>query len=59
MSGEEACNIDRYHGVKCLAGVGGELVWAGDTKASLISSPDEQWDQVLLIRYHSIEAFLR
>lgn len=38
--------------------VGGELVWAGSAKGSLIAPAGEVWDEVLLVRYPSIEAFV-
>lgn len=40
-----------------VQGVGGELVWAGDTLAGVIGPEDEHWDEVLLVRYPSIQAF--
>ena len=58
ISGEQAYENYAEGAFQCLQKVGGELVWSGDAKASLISPVGEEWDQVLLIRYPSIEKFL-
>ena len=42
-----------------VRGVGGELVWSGDTLAGVIAPEGERWDEVLLVRYPSIQAFAR
>jgi uncharacterized protein (DUF1330 family) len=42
-----------------VAQVGGSLVWIGEARGSVIGPPDEQWDQIFLIRYPSIEMFIR
>lgn len=63
-NGEPACSgraAYRRYGEKAIAhlqGVGAELVWHGDAKASVIAPPDEQWDEILLVRYPSIEQFV-
>lgn len=41
-----------------VKGVGGELVWSGDALAGVIAPEDEHWDEVLLVRYPSIQAFM-
>ena len=41
-----------------VRGVGGELVWKGKALAGVIAPEDEKWDDVLLVRYPSINAFL-
>ena len=33
-------------------------IWSGRSVGSLIAPPDESWDQVLLVRYPSIDAFM-
>ncbi|MDX1598408.1 MAG: DUF1330 domain-containing protein, partial [Marinobacter sp.] len=35
-----------------------EVIWSGRGVGALIAPPDESWDQVLLVRYPSIDAFL-
>ncbi len=40
-----------------VQGVGGEMVWSGHTLAGVIAPEDEHWDEVLLVRYPSIQAF--
>ena len=44
---------------KQVAQVGGSLVWIGEALGSVIGPPDEQWDQIFLIRYPSFEMFIR
>lgn len=58
-SGREAY-LERYGpaSFEHVTRVGGELVWAGHAAGSLIAPPDEHWDDVLLVRYPSIEAFM-
>ena len=41
-----------------LAGVGGELVYAGLGGAALIAEAGQAWDAVLLVKYPSRAAFL-
>lgn len=40
-----------------VKGVGGELVWSGEGLAAVIAPEEEHWDEVLLVRYPSIQAF--
>ena len=40
-----------------VRGVGGEMVWKGKSLAGVIAPENEQWDEVLLVRYPSKEAF--
>lgn len=42
-----------------VAAVGGELLWLGAVQAQLIAPTDEQWDEVMLVRYPSVAAFLQ
>jgi uncharacterized protein (DUF1330 family) len=39
--------------------VGGQPLWMGDARASVIAPDDESWDEVLLVHYPSRAAFLR
>ena len=41
-----------------VRGVGGEMVWKGKALAGVIAPEGEKWDDVLLVRYPSINAFL-
>lgn len=58
-SGREA--YQRYGRVaqQQVAAVGGELLWLGAVQAQLIAPSDEQWDEVMLVRYPSVTAFLQ
>ncbi|MFT4571264.1 MAG: hypothetical protein ACI8TX_001719 [Hyphomicrobiaceae bacterium] len=44
--------------VERIATVGGEIVWMGTAKASVIAPEGEDWDDVVLVRYPSRSAFL-
>jgi uncharacterized protein (DUF1330 family) len=41
-----------------VTAIGGDVIWVGDAKAALIAPPDESWDEVILVRYPSIEKFV-
>ncbi|HQI80785.1 MAG TPA: DUF1330 domain-containing protein [Deltaproteobacteria bacterium] len=43
---------------KPLGEVGAKAVWLSRVLACVIAPEDEQWDQVLLVRYPSVDAFL-
>ncbi len=57
-SGREAYRRYSRTAVKQVAAVGGEVVWAGAAMLGVIAPPDERWDDVLLVRYPSVAAFL-
>lgn len=59
MSGRDAYQIYREAASKLVAKVGGETVWKGDAKAEVIAPASEEWDEVFLVRYPSIEAFIQ
>ena len=41
-----------------VIGVGGRLVLAGSFDASVIGDPSEHWDQIAIVDYPSVDAFL-
>ncbi|MDO8331959.1 MAG: DUF1330 domain-containing protein [Fluviicoccus sp.] len=57
-SGREAYR--RYSEVALvkLAEIGAEVIFMGDAKGSVIAPPEESWDEVLLVRYPSIQVFM-
>ncbi|HLV77248.1 MAG TPA: DUF1330 domain-containing protein [Marinobacter sp.] len=57
-SGRDAYQRYMAEAAKCVRAVGAEVIWSGRSVGSLIAPPDESWDQVLLVRYPSINAFL-
>lgn len=59
VSGREAYACYRQAASKLVAEVGGGPVWSGDVKASIIAPAGEDWDEVFLVRYLSIEKFLQ
>lgn len=56
-SGRQAYGEYSKTALRKVQGVGGELVWMGRTRASLIAPEGEHWDEVLLVRYPSAAAF--
>lgn len=58
-SGREA--YKRYSRIaqKHVAAIGGELAWLGSVQAHLIAPAQERWDDVMLVRYPSVAAFLQ
>lgn len=58
-SGAEAYRRYSKTAVVKIAEVGGEVLWMGKALAAVIAPPEERWDEVVLVRYPSPEAFLR
>jgi len=56
-SGREAYQAYTKIASKTLAEIGGEMFWRGLVCGSLIAPEGETWDEALLIKYPSIEAF--
>ncbi|MCE5275899.1 MAG: DUF1330 domain-containing protein [Syntrophaceae bacterium] len=42
-----------------LSAIGGKAIWMSKAMSSLIAPEGETWDEVLLVRYPSSEAFLK
>lgn len=57
-TGREAYSLYMAEAAACVKAVGAEVIWSGRSVGSLIAPPDESWDQVLLVRYPSIDAFM-
>ena len=57
-SGREAYRRYSKVAIRKVAGVGGNVVWAGAAMTGVIAPPGERWDDVLLVRYPSVAAFL-
>lgn len=56
-SGREAYQAYTKIASKTLAEIGGELFWRGPVHGCLIAPEWETWDEAMLIKYPSIEAF--
>lgn len=56
-SGREAYRRYSEVALQKLAQIGARVTYAGDMKAMLIGPEGEQWDEVLLVRYPSKQAF--
>ncbi|MDX1803510.1 MAG: DUF1330 domain-containing protein [Alcanivorax sp.] len=57
-SGREAYRRYSQVALGKVQGVGGEPVWTGKALAGVIAPQDEHWDEVLLVRYPSKQAFM-
>jgi uncharacterized protein (DUF1330 family) len=57
-SGREAYGRYSQTAIRKVRGVGGEVQVMAAAQASLIAPADEQWDDLLLVRYPSKAAFL-
>lgn len=59
LSGAEA--YQRYGAVaqKCVAEEGGRIVWGGPQALVFIGGAEQDWDQVICVRYPSRQAFLK
>lgn len=56
-SGREAYRRYSEIALQKLAQIGARVTYVGDMKATLIGPESEQWDEVLLVRYPSKQAF--
>ena len=57
-SGREAYRRYSDVALKKLAEIGARVTYVGDMKATLIGPESEQWDEILLVRYPSKQAFM-
>lgn len=57
-SGKEAYNTYSKQAFQHLQNIGAEVIWWGDAQASLIAPDGEEWDEVLMVRYPSIQKFV-
>ncbi|MGE0484524.1 MAG: DUF1330 domain-containing protein [Gammaproteobacteria bacterium] len=57
-SGREAYARYAAAALACVEHVGGRVVYVGAAASNVIGPADETWDDVLLVEYPSIEAFL-
>jgi uncharacterized protein (DUF1330 family) len=57
-TGREAYARYAKHAATALVAAGAEVIWAGHALSHPIVPPGEQWDNILLVRYPDIDAFL-
>lgn len=57
-SGREAYRRYSEVALAQLAKIGAGVIYLGAARGALIAPPDEAWDEVLLVRYPSIQAFM-
>jgi len=58
LSGQQAYAKYGEQAIKFVQEVGGEPIWMGSAKASLIAPKGEDWDKVLLVKYPSMSHFI-
>lgn len=58
MSGREAYQRYGAEALPHLSDAKAEIVWMGNATGTVIGPADEAWDQVILVRYPSVKAFL-
>lgn len=57
-SGHEAYQRYSRDALRHVQACGGEVVFMGAAQLPLVAPEDERWDEVLLVRYPSIKAFV-
>ena len=57
-SGREAYRRYSEVALRKLAEVGAEVIYVGAAQGALIAPPEEDWDEVLLVRYPNAAAFM-
>jgi virulence-associated protein VagC len=58
ISGRAAFQLYIEHTLPHLRASGGELMFLGEGGTLLIGPADERWDMAMLVRQHSVEAFM-
>ena len=57
-TGREAYEAYAHHATRHVQAVGGRVLWRGHAVHALIAPEGEAWDEVLLVEYPSVEAFI-
>jgi uncharacterized protein (DUF1330 family) len=58
LSGQDAYRRYGANALKQLARVGASIVWGGAQSLVFIGGPEQEWDEVVCVRYPSRQAFL-
>jgi uncharacterized protein (DUF1330 family) len=58
LSGQEAYRHYGATAIKCVSELGGRIVWGGAQSLVFMGGPEQEWDEVICVRYPSREAFL-
>lgn len=58
ISGRDAYILYSEKAFQHVEDIGGTITWMGTVHGEIIAPPGEKWDEVLLVRYPSIEKFL-
>lgn len=57
-SGREAYAAYARQAIRHVQAIGGRVIWQGDALHAVIAPEGEAWDEVFLVEYPSIEAFI-
>ena len=57
-TGREAYGRYADHALGAIRRAGGKIEWSGRALASVIAPAGEQWDEVFIVRYPDVEAFI-
>ncbi|MGD0143932.1 MAG: DUF1330 domain-containing protein [Rhizomicrobium sp.] len=58
ISGQDAYRRYGAVALKALGEAGGRIVWGGAQSLVFIGGPEQEWDEVICVRYPSRQAFL-
>ena len=58
LSGKQAYGIYSKHAFEHVTANGGEVIFWGEAYAAIIAPEGEEWDEMLLVQYPSIEKFV-
>lgn len=58
MTGQEAYRRYGAVALKALTEAGGSIVWGGEQSLVFIGGSEQEWDEVICVRYPSRQAFL-
>lgn len=58
LTGKQAYSIYSKQALQHVQAIGGEVVMMAKACVGIIAPEDEQWDEMLLVRYPSIEKFV-
>ena len=58
LTGKQAYAIYSKHAFEHVTATGGEVVFWGKAHAAIIAPEGEEWDEMLLVQYPSIEKFV-
>ncbi|BFM07903.1 DUF1330 domain-containing protein [Halioxenophilus aromaticivorans] len=58
ITGQEAYSIYSNEAVKLVEKAGGQVIWFGEVIHGVIQPSDENWDNIFIVQYPSVERFM-